>query len=142
MPASEEVQTEVAERRAKAVQLRIAGASLDEIGQALGYGGSTVESRRAAVCKDLKRAFEAAKDEEQATVTEWRELELTRLDRLQRGLWSAAIGGDVQAARAVLQLMERRARYIPGLEAPVKTEVSGSELKVTVVGVDVQQAMT
>lgn len=119
MPASEEVRTEVAARRAKAVQMRITGASLEEIADTLNYGGSTVESRRASVCKDLKRAFEAAKDEEKTSVEEWINLELARLDRIQQGLWPAAIDGDTKASAAVLQVMDRRSRYL-GLDAAVK----------------------
>ncbi|PRY35375.1 hypothetical protein [Umezawaea tangerina] len=134
MPASDEVQTQVAERRARAVQLRIAGASLDEIASALQYGGSTPESRRAAVSKDLSRAFEAAKDDERASSEMWRQLELARLDRLQRGLWPRAVTGDTQSVRALLTLMDRRAKYL-GLDAPEKADNS-SDVRYTVVGVD------
>ncbi|GAA1281338.1 hypothetical protein [Saccharothrix xinjiangensis] len=121
MPASEEVQTEVAERRARAVQLRIAGASLDEIAAALNYGGSSTESRRAAVSKDLKRAWEAAREAQAASAVELRELELARLDRIQRGVWPMAVAGDTKAVRAVLGVMDRRARLL-GLDAPTRLE--------------------
>jgi hypothetical protein len=127
VPASDEVQTEVAERRAKAVQLRIAGASLDEIAAALHYGGSSAESRRAAVSKDLRRAYEAAQATQAASAAEWRELELARLDRIQRGVWAQAIAGDTKAVRAVLLVMDRRARLL-GLDAP--TRIDGAFVEV------------
>lgn len=112
MPASEEVQAEVAERRSKAIQLKIAGASLDEIAVALNYGGSSLESRRAAVAKDLQRAFEGAHQAQATSAVEWIELELARLDRIQRGAWPKAMSGDPKAARVVLAVMERRAKYL------------------------------
>lgn len=121
MPASEEVQTEVAERRARAVQLRIAGASLDEIAAALSYGGSSAESRRAAVSKDLRRAWESAREAQAVSAVELRELELARLDRIQRGVWAHAVAGDTKAVRAVLGVMDRRARLL-GLDAPTRLE--------------------
>jgi hypothetical protein len=127
MPASEEVQTEVAERRAKAVQLRIAGASLPEIAEALNYGGNTPESRRAAVSVDLARAFKAAQEAQRLSIDEWRELELTRLDRVQRGLWAAAVSGDTKAVNALLQVMAARRKYIPGLEAPTQVDATITE---------------
>lgn len=54
-------------------------------------------------------------------VTELRRLEGARLDRLQAAVWPKALSGDPAAVRAVVRLMERRARLL-GLDAPVQVE--------------------
>ena len=41
-----------------------------------------------------------------------RDLETERLDRLQLALWPKAMRGDVAAVKAILRLMERRARLL------------------------------
>ena len=42
---------------------------------------------------------------------------MQRLDRLQMGLWDRAVDGDVQAALAILKIIEQRCRLL-GLEQP------------------------
>jgi hypothetical protein len=52
---------------------------------------------------------------------ELREIELDRLDRLQRGIWERAKDGDIRAIDAVLRIIDRRARLL-GLDAPQKIQ--------------------
>lgn len=42
---------------------------------------------------------------------------MARLDSLQSGLWGKAIDGDVEAAMAVLKIIEQRCRLL-GSEGP------------------------
>lgn len=119
-------QQQVAERRAKAVQLRMAGATAEEIAVSLQYGGRTDKSRRDAVHMDLKRAFEAANRNRDESVEQYRALELDRLDRLQRGSWQAAVGGDPKAVASVLAILDRRCKLL-GLDAPVKVDTTVTE---------------
>lgn len=43
---------------------------------------------------------------------------MTTLDVLQRSLMPFALNGDVKAAGRILDIMARRARYVPQLEDP------------------------
>lgn len=127
-------------RRAKALQMRAAGAKYDDITRELGY------SRRSSAVIDVQRALVAAVSEPAAEV---RALELLRLDEM----WVAALSvlkrahvtvsngrvvrvkksdgteepllddGPVLAAiDRLLKIQERRARLL-GLDAPTKVEV-------------------
>jgi hypothetical protein len=49
-----------------------------------------------------------------------RQMELDRLDALHLALWPRALDGDPTAIEQVLKLMARRARYMPGVEAPIQ----------------------
>lgn len=106
----------IAERRTKAITLRLAGADYDTIAARLGYSG------RAAACKDITRALAVAMADLGRSADELRELELTRLDRLQAAAWAAAVGGDLRAIDTVLRVVDRRCRLL-GLDAPVRAEV-------------------
>jgi hypothetical protein len=76
-------QAAVAQRRTRAIARRIDGATWQQIADAEpGY------SDRAAACKDVQRALEAARTEMAETAEELRQLEVERLDRLIR----AAVG--------------------------------------------------
>lgn len=132
MPASKAQQALTAQRRVKALHLKMAGASLDEIATTLGYAG------RAAVSKDLTRALQVATKAEVDTVLEWRELELARLDRVQRGSWPAAIGGDPKSAMVVLACIDRRVKLL-GLDAPLKVEATVQDAETAAQALAVQE---
>jgi hypothetical protein len=116
MPASRAQRTKTAERRAKAVQLRIAGASWETIAQSCGYAS------RGAANTDVTRAMEAATAEACRNADVLRQLEITRLDRLQQAVWAEAIKGDQDAIRTVLGIIDRRCKLL-GLAAPTRMEV-------------------
>lgn len=86
-----------------AAQLRIAGASWDEIAQALGYesGASANSAVRAG-----KRT--RTKDELEDIV----DLELERLDMLQLIAWKTAKDGDLKAMQFVLNVIAQRAKFL------------------------------
>ena len=104
------------EKRAQALSLRKAGATYEQIGQHLG-----VTKQRAA--QMVREAMDATIREPADNL---RALEDQRLDDLLRGLYAQAVKGDLGAIDRILRIMERRAKLL-GLDAPVRTEVSGPE---------------
>lgn len=102
--------TKSAERRRRAVALRIAGASFEQIGEQLGI---TRQSAHALVVNALDEiAKQTAESAEQL-----RQMELQRLDALQAALWADAMRGDEQKIDRVLKIMAQRAKLL-GLNAP------------------------
>lgn len=116
MVASKAQQAFTAERRAKAIKMKIDGASYSEIATALGY------SSRSAAHMDVKRSLEKHVIEEGLAIEAWRELELSRLDTLQQAIWPKAMSGDPRAIEASLKILDRRAKLL-GLDSPVRLEV-------------------
>lgn len=94
-----------AERRRRALQLRLAGATYDQIAQQLEYSG------KASAWRAVKEALAAGSDLGDRRREEI-DLELTRLDRLLVALWPKAQQGDVQAIDRVLKIGERRAALL------------------------------
>jgi len=118
MPASRAQRAQTAERRAKAIALKLAGLEYETIAQRLGYAS------RGACCTDIKRALAANLEQVQQSAEELRTLELMRLDRLQAAAWPAAAQGDPRVIDTVLKIMAERRKYVPGLEAPARSEVT------------------
>lgn len=116
MPASRAQQAFTAERRRQAVALRLAGMPYDAIAEKLKYAD------RAAAHKDITRALEQSAKELHRNLDVLRQEELERLNRLQAGLWAAAVAGDTKAAQAVLGIIDRRCKLL-GLDAPIRHEV-------------------
>ena len=104
----------VQQKRQRALKLRLAGKTYDEIGKALGIDKSTAWDA-------VQSAISAIPNEAAAEVLAQ---ELSRLDRMLGGVWVKAASGDVDAVRAMLAIMARRAKYL-GLDAPTKAEHSG-----------------
>ena len=103
-----------AERQAQAISMRKAGATYKQIGQELGITAmGAFKAVEVGLDKTLRESSEGL-----------RELEVQRCETLMRGIWSKAIAGDVQAVDRALKISERIARLL-GLDAPVKTEVTG-----------------
>lgn len=71
------VKITVAERRERAVKMRMAGARWPELVEALGYAST------GAACTDVKRALEIARKDLALAVEDLREQELQRLDDLE-----------------------------------------------------------
>lgn len=130
----------IAERRAKAVNMKLAGAKYAEIATELGYKSP------GAACQDITRALEQAVAEQSRSIELLREEELQRLDLLLAEAWAVlkrqhvtvshgkiVCGEDgrpleddgpvLQAIDRILKIQERRAKYIPGLEAAQRHEV-------------------
>lgn len=104
------------ERVLQAVELRKAGASFGAIADRLGW--KTRQAAFAAVMKYIDQTRTEGVDELRA-------VEAERLDAMQLQYWPQAMRGDVEAAALILKIMARRARMF-GLDAPQKTELSGS----------------
>ncbi len=99
-------QIEVDERHIKAVNLRKAGATYQEIADELGYSG--ISSAEYAVKAALKKTMSEPAEE-------LRQLELLRLDEMQAGVYAGAIAGDPDSINTILKIMAHRMR-LTGLE--------------------------
>ena len=97
----------------EAVKLRVAGMQYGAIAERLGYRDES--GPRKAVDKLLTRV-----DYEQ--VAELRQIEGRRLDQLQQAHWVAALQGNINSARIVLGVIDRRMKLF-GLVAPVRVQV-------------------
>ena len=117
MTPSKPQQIIINERRAKAVQLRLAGVDYDRISQQLGY-----KSRQQAR-EDVHRAYMQSTKEVRESVEELRNQDLDRLARLQAAFWGAAIQGDPKAGEMVLKILARRAKML-GMDSAIKVEVT------------------
>jgi hypothetical protein len=102
------------EDQRRVVSLWVAGASLAEIAEALDVSRETVRRIKT-------KALEESLPERDAAVAAAREIELQRLDRLQRGHWAAATTGHTGSAKIVLQCIDARAKLL-GLHAPIKVD--------------------
>ena len=90
------------------MELALAGHSYDEIALEVGYQNRGTAWR--AVQDSLNSRIAEA-------VTEYRELELARLDALQAAHWPQAIAGSVRSADLVLRVIDRRTKLL-GLDQP------------------------
>lgn len=117
MPASKARNAATADRRARAVALRLAGVDYETIASQLGYAS------RGAATKDVCRALEANRAECAEAVENLREADLLRLDRMLMVAWNKVIrDGNLRAVEVVLKIMERRAKLV-GLDAKIEMDV-------------------
>jgi len=105
-------------RKKEALELRIAGVSYDAIATKLGY-------------KSRSGAFEAVKTALVQTLIEpaeeLRNIEVLRLDKALKAIWSQVLGGNLPAVDRYIKVAQRRADLL-GLDAPKRTDVtSGNE---------------
>lgn len=120
MGTTKATQAKVAERRAQAITLRIAGMDWQSIADRLGYNS------RGAACQDVARALEANLAEQSQAADTLREVESLRLDRLQAAAWPSAVKGDLKAIETVLKVIDRRVK-LQGLDMPLRAELSGPD---------------
>lgn len=139
MPASRAKRADTALRRRQAIDMRMTGASYQEIADKLGY------TTRGAACQDVSRALEQAVVEQTRSVEAYREEELQRLDVLLAEAWAVLQrehvtvshgriikddfdkpilddGPTLSAIDRILKIQERRAKFL-GLDAPQRHEV-------------------
>lgn len=90
-----------AERRRRAVEMALGGATYQQIAQGMGY------ANRGTVHRIVQQAL---RQREVESIDEMRQLELDRLDALQAAQWEVALEGDVHAAAVILKVMDRRCR--------------------------------
>jgi hypothetical protein len=103
---------EATERRLKALQLRMAGASYRAIGSQLGVSEKTAHQD---VQRELKAIAEQSAEEAQAVRT----LDLERLDAMTIAIWGQVRAGNLGAIDRALRISERRAKLL-GIDAPEK----------------------
>jgi len=101
-------------RQAAAMELRGKGYTFEKIAEELGYRGPSGAFR--AVSAGLSKTL-------REPASSLRVLESERLDRLLEGVWKKAAAGNVQGVRAVLAILERRAK-LWGLDAPTRYELA------------------
>jgi hypothetical protein len=105
------------ERVNNAIELRKQGHTLRQIADLLGWRSIP------AVHKAIREAIDGATFE---AVDEMRTVTAERYDGMIKTYYPLAVEGDTDAAMIVLRIEAQRARLF-GLDAPVKTEVSGPE---------------
>lgn len=104
------------ENERQVLSLWLAGASAEEIVRATSLSDSTVyRIRKAALVQRVGERDKLAVD--------LREAELSRLDRLQRAHWTAALSGNVRSSELVLKCIAMRAKML-GLDAPIKVDAT------------------
>lgn len=149
MPASKAQRAQTAERRTKAIAMRLAGAEWQQIADQLGY------ANRGAACKDVTRALETRLAEQATSVDLLRQTELMRLDALTREAWAVmkrphllVSGGKVvrlvneatgeertlsddkpilEAIDRLVKISQRRAALL-GLDAPTRVSLEAENL--------------
>ena len=90
-------------RRSRALALAMSGCTYDEIAAQVGY------ANRGSAWKVVNAALRSASA---GLATEYRDLELARLDALQAAHWPQAMSGSVKAADLVLRVIDRRIRLL------------------------------
>ena len=115
-----DLRASAAERRLKAFELRKAGLSYKQIGDALGVSESMA-------CKDVHKILRDLAEKTEGHAREYRQLELERVDALMAPLWPRARGRrvtnpdtgvvedippDLKAMDRLMRLMERRAKLL------------------------------
>lgn len=97
----------VAKQRAtRAMEMRLAGATYQEIADALGWSHRNVAYR--AIVRGIDRMMEEP-------VARIRKLQIRRYERLLHALWAQAIGGDVRALQVAQTYLARLDR-VHGIE--------------------------
>lgn len=102
------------QRQAKAIQLRVAGASLAVVAKECGYADPS--GAHQAIVAGLR---EILPDQDRSDA---RRLELAKLDRLEMAAWPLALRGDDRAAATILRCVQTRAKLL-GLEAPAQIDL-------------------
>jgi hypothetical protein len=113
-PTTGKREVEAQRKSSQAVQLRVAGATLTQIAERLGYADASGAHR--AITRALKEML--PEEDRQAG----RRLELAKLDRLEMSAWPNALAGDDKAANVILRCIGMRAKLL-GLEAPAIVDV-------------------
>ena len=117
---------EVAERRAKALALRVAGLHWQQIADQLGH------KTPGAAAQDVSRALDARRAEMNGPPDEFTALELERLEAMERAAWTvlrrhSGGGGDgdvLEAIDRLVRISESRRRLVRERVGPGKREAN------------------
>jgi hypothetical protein len=122
----------VAERRARALALRVAGVTWQQIADQLGH------KTPGAAAQDVSRALDARRTEMNGPPDEFTALELERLDTMDRAAWAvlrrhSSQGGDPQVLDAIdrlVRISESRRRLVrERIAAPAQEASPVDELR-------------
>ena len=106
--------------RARVLELRIEGKTLEEI-------GAVVKRSRSVVHTHLKNALAEVDQDQQGKAVQYKALAYARLERLLAKVMTMGTGGDLKAIHEAQRLIMAQAR-IMGFDAPIKhatTDPSG-----------------
>ena len=103
------------EKANAATKLKLNGYSWDDIAKACGFKNGN--SARMQVKVWMQKAIISRGEEYKAEAID---LELARLDELQKAVWPAAMAGDTKAVDSVLRVMNHRAKLLGLEEADTK----------------------
>jgi hypothetical protein len=114
---------EVAERRAKALALRVAGLHWQQIADQLGH------KTPGAAAQDVTRALDGRRAEMNGPPDEFTALELERLEALERAAWTvlrrhSTPDGDLEAIDRLIRISESRRRLVRERIGPGKREAN------------------
>ena len=101
-------------RGQQAINLRMAGATLEQIASLLGF--ATAAGVYKAIMRELGQSAQETGSTEAA-----RQLSLKRLDEMLLHTWPRVLSGDQGAVKDALRIEERRA-FLMGLDAPKQIE--------------------
>lgn len=118
MPASRAKRAQVADRRAKAIAMALAGMDWDTIADRLSYAS------RGAAYTDVDRALKQNLSEVKGASDTLREMQAMRYNRLLAATWTQAVKGDLKAVEGAARLVDRIVKLY-GLDMPQRTEVTG-----------------
>lgn len=104
-------------RQNRALELRMAGASAQQIAEILDYPSPSAAAHGAV--QALRREDARLADSREQV----RSLQLARLERIIRAIWPNVIAGDLFAIDRALKIFERQARLL-GLDAPTQVTLT------------------
>lgn len=117
----------IAQKRDRALSLRLTGATYQAIADAMGVNKSTV-----------KRWIDTAIDGvDKENAKQLIALENERLNRAMRAIWPKVIDGQLGAVDRLVKLSERRAR-LNGLDAPQKVDLGVPEVDLAQVAKEIE----
>lgn len=116
------------DRQRQAYALHLAGLSYQEISDHKGVDGKPLYADSSGAYRGVKAYMDRLGQGD--VVAEQRFIEMQRFDALQRAVWRKALGGDIQAAKLALQVMQARQRMLglQGLQAHESKEDPLDEL--------------
>lgn len=115
-----------ATRRQQALDLRVAGVGYRAIGKTLGVSYQTAY-------RDVSKALEELAVLQRGKAEKLQAIELERCEKMHLALWPKVRNGDEKAVRALVAVMDRRAKLL-GLDAPSKIDLSAPKAFTLMIG--------
>lgn len=125
--ASSPAKLKLMDRRAEAIELRRAGYTYREIAAIIQVQFKNLKYNQMAAWQDVRHEIKDLVARTETDVSKIRAFELSRIDRLIRAAWVAALQGSVQHIKAVAQLLKLKSD-ITGIMAPKELLLNVTEL--------------